>query len=110
MSPKIYPIQSLTPGPNGHIAIKGPIGPWNNDVVAIVITVVVSQVIVGANGDPEIATAIGWSIQYTAVGDWSANTPAVGANPLQPGEPWWPPGPPSRRPTAVMRCTSGRCQ
>ena len=85
MSPKIYSTQSLQPGPNGHLAIKGPIGQWDPDVVAVVFTVVVSQVNVTANGVPEIATAIGWSIQYTTTGDWSANTPAVGANALQPG-------------------------
>ena len=85
MSPKIYPIQSLTPGPNGHLAIKGPLGQWDPDVLAVVITVVVSQVTGTANANPEVATAIGWSVQYTASGDWSANTPAVGAHALEPG-------------------------
>lgn len=85
MSPKIYPIQSLLPGPNGHMAIKGPIGKWDPNVVAVVITVVVSQVTGATNGSPDIATAIGWSAQYTGVGDWSATTPLIGATPLQPG-------------------------
>jgi hypothetical protein len=84
MSPKIDPIQSLAPGPNGHISIKGPLGDWDPDVIAVVITVVVSQVIT-TNGSTQIATAIGWSVQYTGAGNWSANTPAVGATPLQPG-------------------------
>jgi hypothetical protein len=87
MSPKIYPIQHLQPVANGHMVITGPIGPWepDDDAIAVVFTVVVSQVTGTANGNPDIAMAIGWSGQYTATGDWSATTRPVGAFPLQPG-------------------------
>lgn len=89
MSPKIHPIQSLAPGPNGHMAITGPIGNWDPDAAALVFTVVVSQVTGTTNGSPEIAMAIGWSGMFTPAGpgpDWSVTTRPVGAVPLQQGD------------------------
>ena len=87
MSPKIYPIQSLAPVGNGHMVIKGPIGDWgpDDDAIAVVFTVAVSQVTGTTDDRPNIAMAIGWSGEYTATGDWSATTRPVGAYPLQQG-------------------------
>jgi hypothetical protein len=88
MSPKIDPIQSLLPATNGHMAITGPIGPWDDDAVAVVFTVVVSQIIGNTMPNTPIATAIGWSGEYTTGGPgakWSATTRLIGATALQLG-------------------------
>ncbi len=84
MSPKIYPIQSLTPGPNGHLAIKGPLGQWDPDVLAVVITVVVSQVTGTANANPSrdrdrVVCPVHGERRLVR------EHPAVGAHALEPG-------------------------
>jgi hypothetical protein len=90
MAPKIDPIQHL-PGTDPHMSITGPIGDWEPDVAGVVFTVVVSQVTGDTNEDPKVATAIGWSQQYTpnavpVVLKWSATIRAVSPDALQIGD------------------------
>jgi hypothetical protein len=68
--------------------VTGPIGEWDPDVAGVVFTVVVSQVTGDTNPNPMVATAIGWSQQYTSNGggEWSATTRALPPNTLEIGD------------------------
>jgi hypothetical protein len=87
MAPKINKTQHLRSDLRS-VDVKGPIGTWEDDVLAAVFTVVLSQV--AANGK-KVVTAIGRSGQTYTYDDketttWTVRATVVGDGDLAPGD------------------------